>query len=98
MADPNVPFIHSYYYYLCSLLAMKYHVLVVAEGKYFGLNTACLYVNLSGEFRETGVKEIPRGECQIEFEVGAYLALDPAPLWEKRGPGINCMHMRLSLH
>ena len=49
---------------------MKYHVLVVAEGKHFGLSTACLYVHLAGEFGETRVIEIPRGEYEIEFEVG----------------------------
>lgn len=48
---------------------MKYHVLVVAEGRHFGLSTACLYVNLAGEFRETGVIEIPRGDFKVEFEV-----------------------------
>ena len=48
---------------------MKYHVLAIAEGKHFGLSTACLYLNLAGEFGETGIIEVPRGECQIEFEV-----------------------------
>ena len=51
------------------VLAMRYHVLVVAEGKHFGLSTACLYVHLAGELRETGVKEMPRGEYETEFEV-----------------------------
>ncbi len=46
-------------------------MLVVAEGKHFGLSTACLYVHLAGEFRESGVIEISRGEYQIEFEVSA---------------------------
>ncbi len=48
---------------------MKYHVLVVAEGKHFGLNTARLYVNVAGELSETGVIEIPRGDYKVEFEV-----------------------------
>ena len=48
---------------------MSYKVLVVGEGKYFGLSTACLYVNVGGENGESGVLEIPRGEYQIEFTV-----------------------------
>ena len=50
--------------------AMTYRVLVVGEGKHFGLSTACLYVNLAGELTETGVTEIPRGEYQIDITVG----------------------------
>ena len=49
--------------------AMTYRILVVGEGKHFGLSTACLYINLAGEFAETGVHEIPRGEYQIEITV-----------------------------
>ena len=49
--------------------AMTYRILVVGEGKHFGLSTACLYINLAGEFVETGVHEIPRGEYQIEITV-----------------------------
>lgn len=50
-----------------SATTMSYKVLVVGEGKYFGLSTACLYVNVGGENGESGVLEIPRGEYQIEF-------------------------------
>ncbi len=49
--------------------AMTYRILVIAEGKHFGLSTACLYVNVGGEYRETGVTEIPRGEYQLELQV-----------------------------
>ena len=48
---------------------MKYHVLVVAEGKRFGLSTSCLYLNLAGEFQATCRIEIPRGDYDIIFEV-----------------------------
>ena len=49
--------------------AMTYRILVVGEGKHFGLSTACLYINLAGECAKTGVYEIPRGEYQIEITV-----------------------------
>ena len=49
---------------------MTYRILVIAEGKHFGLSTSCLYVNVGGEYRETGATEIPRGEYQIEVKVG----------------------------
>lgn len=48
---------------------MKYHVLVVAEGKRFGLSTSCLYLSLAGEFKSTGKIEIPRGDYDVIFEV-----------------------------
>ena len=48
---------------------MTYRILVVGEGKHFGLSTACLYVNLAGQCGETGVTEIPRGEHQCEVTV-----------------------------
>ena len=51
---------------------MKYHVLVVAEGKHFGVSTARLYVHLRGELKETGVIEIPNGGYETEFEVSVY--------------------------
>ena len=49
--------------------AMTYRILVVGEGKHFGLSTACLYVNLAGEVGETGTSEIPRGEYQTDITV-----------------------------
>ena len=49
--------------------AMMYRILVVGEGKHFGLSTASLYVNVGGEYRETGVTEIPRGEYQTDITV-----------------------------
>lgn len=52
---------------LCA--AMKYHLLVVAEGKRFGLSTASLYLDLSGDFRDTGRIEIPKGELETTLEV-----------------------------
>ena len=48
---------------------MTYRVLVVGEGKHFGLSTACLNVTLGGEVAETGVMEIPRGEYQTDITV-----------------------------
>ena len=49
--------------------AMNYRILVVGEGKHFGLSTACLYVTLAGEYGTTDVLEISRGEYQTETTV-----------------------------
>ena len=49
--------------------AMTYRVLVVGEGKHFGLSTASLYVTLAGELGETVAMEIPRGEYQRDIMV-----------------------------
>ena len=54
---------------LMHIIAMNYRVLVVGEGKHFGLSTACLYVTLAGEYGMTDTLEIPRGEYQIETTV-----------------------------
>lgn len=48
---------------------MNYRVLVVGEGKHFGLSTACLYVTLAGEYGMTDTLEMPRGEYQTETTV-----------------------------
>ena len=48
---------------------MTYRILVVGEGKHFGLSTACLYVTLAGEYGMTGVLEMSRGEYQTETTV-----------------------------
>jgi len=53
--------------------AMRYHILVVAEAKRFGLGTASLYFNLSGDFKETGKTEIARGELETTLEVSIHL-------------------------
>ena len=50
-------------------VAMCYKLLIVGEGKYFGLTTACLYVNVGGENGESGVLMIPKGDYQLEFTV-----------------------------
>lgn len=50
-------------------IGMSYKVLVVGEGKYFGLSTACLYVNVGGENGESGIVEIPRGTYSVDFTV-----------------------------
>lgn len=50
---------------------MTYRVLVVAEGKHFGLSTACLYFNVGGEYGQSGVKSFARGEYQTDFTVSA---------------------------
>lgn len=55
--------------YTCMCTAMTYRILVVGEGKHFGLSTACLYVNLAGEVGESGTVEVPRGEYQTEVTV-----------------------------
>ena len=54
---------------LLLLPAMSYRVLVVSEGKYLGLSSACLYVNVGGEGGESGTVAIPRGNYQVEFSV-----------------------------
>ena len=48
---------------------MTYSVLVVAEGKHFGVSTASLYFNLAGEYGESGERTIAHGEYQTEFTV-----------------------------
>ena len=48
---------------------MRYHVLVVAEAKRFGLGMASLYFNLSGDFKDTGRIELTRGELEATLEV-----------------------------
>ena len=52
-----------------TLTAMNYRILVVGEGKHFGLSTACLYVTLAGEYGMTDTLEMPRGEYQTETTV-----------------------------
>ena len=56
---------------LLYLAVVTYRVLVVGEGKHFGLSTACLYVLLAGEVGEAGVAEMPRGEYQTDISVCA---------------------------
>jgi hypothetical protein len=46
---------------------MVYRVLIVGEGKRFGLSTSSPYVTLAGEFGDSGVMEIPRGDNQVEI-------------------------------
>ena len=48
---------------------MVYRVLVVGEGKRFGLSSSSLYVTVAGENGDSGVAEIPRGESQTEITV-----------------------------
>ena len=48
---------------------MNYRVLVVGEGKHFGLSTACLYITLAGEYGMTDTLDMPRGEYQTETTV-----------------------------
>lgn len=66
-------FLFSPFVFFLSLLlllpAMSYRVLVVSEGKYLGLSSACLYVNVGGEGGESGTVAIPRGNYQVEFSV-----------------------------
>ncbi|XP_019864258.1 PREDICTED: DENN domain-containing protein 5B [Amphimedon queenslandica] len=46
---------------------MSYRVLVVSEGKYLGLSSACLYVKVGGEGGDSDTVAIPRGNYQVEF-------------------------------
>ena len=50
---------------------MTYSVLVVAEGKHFGVSTASLHFNVGGEYGESGERTIAHGEYQTEFTVSA---------------------------
>ncbi len=54
---------------------MTYRVLVVGEGKHFGLSTACLYVTLGGEGSQSVTVEIPRGEYQVDITVSVLRTL-----------------------
>ncbi len=58
-----------YYSCICFFVAMCYKLLIIGEGKYFGLTTASLYVNVGGENKESGMLTIPKGEYQLEFTV-----------------------------
>ena len=41
---------------------MLYRVLIVGEGKHFGLSTACLYCNLAGKYNSSGTVWFAKGE------------------------------------
>jgi len=45
-----------------------YRVLIVGEGKHFGLSTACLYCNLAGEYSNSGVNWFTKGECTTDIK------------------------------
>ena len=55
------------------IAAMSYRVLVVSEGKYLGLSSACLYVKVGGEGGDSDTVAIPRGNYQVEFSVSPCL-------------------------
>jgi hypothetical protein len=46
---------------------MVYKVLLVGEGKRFGLSTSSPYVTMAGEFGDSGTVEIPRGENHVDI-------------------------------
>ena len=48
--------------------SMQYRVLVVGEGKRFGLSTACLYCNLSGKYNSSGTTWLTKGENSIDIK------------------------------
>ena len=56
--------------------AMVYKVLLVGEGKRFGLSTSSPYVTVAGEFGDSGTVEIPRGENHIDITVRVPLHTD----------------------
>ncbi|XP_065897264.1 DENN domain-containing protein 5B-like [Dysidea avara] len=45
-----------------------YRVLIVGEGKRFGLSTACLYCNLAGEYNNSGVNWFTKGEYTADIK------------------------------
>ena len=58
---------------------MTYRVLLVAEGKRFGLSSAVMYVNIAGENGRSGMREIHRGDHQMEFTVSRPLERGSLP-------------------
>jgi hypothetical protein len=55
---------------------MVYKVLLVGEGKRFGLSTSSPYVTVAGEFGDSGTVEIPRGENHVDITVRVPLHTD----------------------
>ena len=47
----------------------------MAEGKHFGLSTSELYLTLAGEYGDSGLVRIPRGECQVDITVSGHTAV-----------------------
>jgi len=45
-----------------------YRVLIVGEGKRFGLSTACLYCNLAGEYNNSGINYFTKGEYTADIK------------------------------
>lgn len=54
---------------------MVYRVLLVGEGKRFGLSTSSPYVTLAGEYGDSGVVKIPHGDNHVEITVSPILSL-----------------------
>lgn len=48
--------------------SMLYRVLVVGEGKHFGLSTACLYCNLAGKYNNSGTTWFSKGEYTLDIK------------------------------
>lgn len=47
---------------------MLYRVLVVGEGKHFGLSTACLYCNVAGKYNSSGTTWFTKGEYTVDIK------------------------------
>ena len=47
---------------------MLYRVLIVGEGKHFGLSTACLYCNLAGKYNSSGTIWYTKGEYTADIK------------------------------
>jgi len=48
--------------------SMLYRILVVGEGKHFGLSTACLYCNLAGKYNNSGTTWFSKGEYSLDIK------------------------------
>ena len=48
--------------------SMRYRVLIVGEGKHFGLSTACLYCNLAGKYTSSGNTWFTKGEDTVDIK------------------------------
>ena len=54
---------------------MVYRVIVIGEGRHFGLSTSTLLVTVAGEFLDSGRHDIPKGEFSIDITVHSLVCL-----------------------
>ena len=69
----------QYFNFLCALLlypAITYKVVIVT-GKQLGgsTTTANVWMILAGEIKDTGIFDVPKGECEFRFQVRPIITL-----------------------